>query len=263
MDADDRDINGITLQAANNLIASKELPQGYLVGIIQQDRNAELVEKEKLYRFITEEVFPFLEREYNIENKLTIAGHSFGAYFATYAFFKNNNLFNSCIAISPAYWPNHKDVLRLIDEKISSVSGNFFLAIGDKRWDEISLRDNVFVARDLLKNSKKIRFNFADLVGFSHNTTPTVGFGLGFNYIFDEWEWENILNEQDRRLKDESDFWGLLEIKADALFHLGRLSEAHTVYTESLRNAKKDKELSDEKRRKIIKSLNRKIRKSR
>lgn len=86
-DADDRDINGIILQSANNLIASKEMPQSYLVGIMHQDRNTELVEKEKLHRFINEEVFPFLEKEYTIENKVTIAGHSFGAYFATYAFF--------------------------------------------------------------------------------------------------------------------------------------------------------------------------------
>lgn len=259
MDADDRDINGIILQSANSLIASKEIPQSYLVGIMQQDRNTELVEKEKLYQFITEEVFPFLEKEYNIENKITIAGHSFGAYFATYAFFKNNDIFNSCIAISPAYWPNNKDVFRLIDEKISSVSGNFFLAIGNKRWDEISLRDDAIVANKLLGNSKKLRFNFADLTGFSHNATPTVGFGLGLNYIFDDWEWANILNEQNRRLKDEPDFWGFLEIKADALCHLGRSSEAHTIYKESLYNVKKDNELSSEKRTEIIKRLNQKM----
>lgn len=260
-DADDRDINGIILQSANNLIASKEMPQSYLVGIMHQDRNTELVEKEKLYRFITDEVFPFLEKEYPIENKVTIAGHSFGAYFATYAFFKNNNLFNSCIAISPAYWPNNKDLLSLIEEKKNSVLGNFFMAIGDKRWDEISLRDNTIIASKLLSDSKSLRFNFADLSGFSHNATPTVGFGLGFNYIFDEWEWGNILNEQDRRLKAEPDFWGFMEIKADALFHLGRSSEANTTYQESLYNVKKDNELSNKKRTEIIKRLKQKIRK--
>lgn len=101
-------------------------------------------------------------------------------------FFKNNNLFNSCIAISPAYWHNNKDVLSLIEEKKNSVSGNFFMAIGGIRWDKISLRDNASIAGKLLSDIKSLRFNFADLSGFSHNATPTVGFELGFSYIFDE-----------------------------------------------------------------------------
>ena len=262
LDADDRDINGIILQSANNLIASKEIPQSYLIGIMQQDRNNELVEKEKLYQFITEEVVPILEKNYNIANKVTIVGHSFGAYFSTYAFLKNNNLFNSCIAISPAYWPNNKDILLLMNEKRGSVSGDFFLAIGDKRWDESSLRDNAFIARKLLSNSKILRFNFTDLAGFSHNATQTVGLGLGLNYIFDEWEWENILNEQNKRLKDYPDFWGFLEIKADALSHIGHSKEAKTIYKEAIYSVKKDNKLSNEKRFKIIKRLNIKIRDS-
>ncbi|MGI9580169.1 hypothetical protein ACR1PO_03045 [Chryseobacterium sp. RRHN12] len=51
-----------------------------------------------------------------------------------------------------------------------------------------------------------------------------------------------------------------MEIKADALFHLGRSSEANTTYKESLYNVKKDNELSNKKRTDIIKRLKQKIR---
>ncbi|RYG53752.1 MAG: hypothetical protein EOO01_03525, partial [Chitinophagaceae bacterium] len=191
MDADDRNINGIILQSANNLLANDEIPASYLIGIMQVDRNNELLEKEKLLRFLTEELIPELTGKYHIASQITIAGHSFGAYFATYAFLKNNSLYHSCIAISPAYWPNESDVLHLLDQTRNSIPGNFFLAVGDKRWDEISLRDGVIKAKNILKDQKKIRFIFDDLRGFSHNATPTPGFALGLSFIYDEWEWGN------------------------------------------------------------------------
>lgn len=261
MDADDKNINGILLQSVNNLISDKEIPQSYLVGIIQQDRNNELVEKDRLLRFLIEEVIPLLEKNYAISKKVTIAGHSFGAYFATYAFLKDNAVFNSCIAVSPAYWPNKQDVLVLMNDKIeaNSVSGNFYLCVGDKRWDEISLRDDVFKAQKLMNSSKSIRLNFNDLKGFSHNATPTVGFGLGFGFIYDEWEWGNILEEQERKLKSFPAFWGHLEIKADALYHLKRISEAKVIYQEALKNISKDQDLSEQKKLDVTKRLNSEI----
>jgi hypothetical protein len=261
MDADDRNINGILLQSANILMAYNEIPHSLLVGIMQEDRNSELVEKDQLLRFLTEEVIPLLETNYKISKKVTIAGHSFGAYFATYAFLKHNAIFNACIAVSPAYWPNKQDVLLLLNEKVKtrSVSGSFYLAIGDKRWDEISLRDYAFKAQRLLNHSKDIRFNFSDLEGFSHNATPTIGFGLGLSFIYDEWEWGNILEEQERRLTSDPTFWGHLEIKADALYHLNRITEATVIYREALKNMPQDEDLSDKEKAEITKRLNGKL----
>lgn len=263
MDADDQNINGLFLQSANNLIANKEIPQSYLIGIIHENRNAELLEKDRLSNFLKEELIPLLEDEYGNANQITIAGHSFGGYFATYAFLKDNDIYNSCIAISPAYWPNKNDVIDLLLEKANLVRGTFYLAVGDKRWDEISLRKNVFKAQDILRNQKSIAFSFNDLKGFSHNATPVVGFGLGLSFVYDEWEWVDILEEQENKLKLFSDFWGHLEIKADALFHLNRVSEAKSFYQEALENVPGDKHLSKSEIREVTKRLRVKIKKCR
>ena len=84
------------------------------------------------------------------------------------------------------------------------------------------------------------------LYGISFHTTPTVGFG----FIYDEWG--NILEEQERRLKSFPAFWGHLEIKADALYHLKRISEAKAIYQEALKNITKDQDLSEQKKFKIL-----------
>lgn len=261
MDADDQNINGIFLQSANNLIASKEIPQSYLIGIIHENRNTELLEKKKLLKFLKEELIPLLKDKFNIADQITIAGHSFGGYFATYAFLENNDIYNSCIAISPAYWPNKNDVLNLLLQKKKSIHGNFYSAIGDKRWDEISLREDVLKVQKILKEQKEVNFHFNDLKGFSHNATPAVGFGLGLSFIYDDWEWINILEEQENNLKSFPGFWGHLEIKADALFYLSRVSEANLFYQEALQNIPKDKELSKSEIRKVKKRLRAKSKK--
>lgn len=259
MDADDPNVNGIILQSANNLMDYGEMPGSYLIGIIQENRNAELLQKDTLLSFIKQELVPFLRAKYNIAEKINIAGHSFGGYFATYAFFKEDELFNSCIAISPAYWPNKGDVLDLLSQKTLRDQGIIYLAIGDKRWDEISLRKHVFKAKTLLEQKKGLRFGFNDLSGFSHNATPTVGFGLGISFIYDQWEWGNILREQERNLKLYPGFWGHIEIKADALFHLSKILEAKEFYEEALKNIPNDPNLTTTEARVVKKRLKYKI----
>lgn len=259
MDADDRNINGTFLQSANNLMANKEIPPSYLVGIIHENRNTELLEKDKLLSFLKEELLPYLKENCSIGTPLTIAGHSFGGYFATYAFLKDNATYNACIAISPAYWPNKYDIINLSNKKQHAISGNFYLAVGDKRWDEISLREGIFKVKNILLKQKNIAFNFNDLRGFSHNATPTAGMALGLSSIYDKWEWANILEEQENRLKLFPGFWGHLEIKADALFHLNRMAQAKSFYQEALKNIPQDEKLSKPEIKEITKRLRTKI----
>lgn len=263
LDADNQNINGILLQSANNLMTNQEIPQSYLVGIIHENRNAELLEKDQLLNFLKEELIPLLRDRFGIAEPFTIVGHSFGGYFATYAFLKDNDIYNSCIAISPAYWPNKNDVLNLLQEKQSVIRGNFYLAVGDKRWDEISLRKGIFKAQNILVKQSGIVFNFSDLKGFSHNATPIVGLGLGLNFIYDGWEWTNILEEQDNKLKLFPGFWGHLEIKADALFHLNSISKAKSYYLEALVNVAKDENLSTSEMSTLTKRLRAKLKKCR
>lgn len=117
MDADDANINGTFLRSANNLMAQGEMPKSYLIGIIHENRNVELLEKDSLLSFIKEELLPQLRCMFDIADRVGIAGHSFGGYFASYAFLKVNVLFNTCIAISPAYWPNKGDVIDLSSQR--------------------------------------------------------------------------------------------------------------------------------------------------
>jgi Putative esterase len=259
VDGDDDEISGTILQATNNLYLYDDIPQSVLVGIFHENRDEELKEKNKLYDFITNEVLPNIREKYFLKNEITIVGHSFGAYFATFCFLKNNKLFNNCIAISPAFWPNKNDIYKLTEQELKKkekLTGNYYLAIGDKRWGDISLRDGVFKFKNIIEREKNnFKFRFNDLTGFNHNSSPTVGFGLGLNFCFDEWEWESVLTDQNNRIKEFPNFWRHYELKADVLKHLKRETEAIETYKISIEKLNLDNEILIADRKLFLKRI--------
>ncbi|WP_075351124.1 alpha/beta hydrolase [Algoriphagus marinus] len=263
VDGDDEEITATILQATNNLYLYDDIPQSILVGVIHENRDQELQEKNKLYDFISTEVLPVISEKYILKEEITIVGHSFGAYFATYCFLKNNKLFNNCVAISPSYWPNQNDIYTIAEQELEqqgNLTGNFYLAIGDKRWDDISLRDGVFKFKSMIERDERdFNFRYNDLIGFNHNSSPTVGFGLGLNFCFDEWEWGSVVEEQNSRIESFPDFWRHYELKADALSHLNRTDEAIETYKISIEKLKLDKEITATDRNLFLKRLEDKI----
>jgi predicted alpha/beta superfamily hydrolase len=259
VDGDDDEIAGTILQTTNNLYLYDDIPQSILVGIFHENRDQELQEKNKLYDFITNEVLPKITEKYSVKKEITIVGHSFGAYFSTFCFFKNNALFNNCIAISPSYWPNKNDIYTIAEQELKNqekLTGNFYLAIGDKRWDDVSLRDGVFKFKKVIESNKNsFSFQFNDLIGFNHNSSPTVGFGLGLNFCFDEWEWESVLEDQNNRIKSFPNLWRLYELKGDALRHLKRTTEAIETYKTTIEKLNLDKEISSTDRKTSLKRI--------
>ena len=263
LDGDNEEITGTIIQATNNLYLYDDIPQSILVGIFHENRDQELLEKNKLFKFLYHEVIPKITEKYNTKKKVTILGHSFGGYFATYCFLKNNDIFNNCIAISPAYWPNKKDIFEFAEKefkKETKLTGNFYLAIGDKRWDDISLRGDFFKFKTILaQGNGNFNLQYNDLVGFNHNSSPTVGFGLGLNFCFDQWEWNSVVTDQNNRIKSFPDFWQHYELKADALKKLKKYKEANKTYKIAADKLKLDTEVSTSDRKIFTKRMKDKI----
>lgn len=261
LDGNSKAITNIISQSSEYLYYSEDMPLSILVGIIHEERDIELTEKSKLFYHLNSEVLPILSEKYKIDNPVTIIGHSFGGYFATYCFLKNNTVFNSCIAISPAYWVNDKDIFEVATQYANqNLTGNLFLAIGDTRWIEISIRDFVFDFESLINlKTSSINSILSDLKGFTHTSTPVVGIGLGLNFCFSKYSWNNTLIEQNEKIKQYPNAWQFYEIKADALLHLNRYDEAVQTYNTAIEKLQKDKSQSDEEKKDIQERIKSKI----
>jgi hypothetical protein len=59
---------------------------------------------EQFLKFMQEEVFTYVEKNYRTNPYRIYVGHSLGGLTATYTFLKHPNLFNAAIAIDPSLW---------------------------------------------------------------------------------------------------------------------------------------------------------------
>ncbi len=59
---------------------------------------------EQFLKFMQEEVFTYVEKNYRTNPYRIYIGHSLGGLTATYTFLKHPNLFNAAIAIDPSLW---------------------------------------------------------------------------------------------------------------------------------------------------------------
>lgn len=104
-----------------------------VVGIVSKERNDDFLplnehpEKRKDYDdnpggadrfidFLNDELFPYVESKYRTLPKRIAVGHSNGATFILYCLFKNPNVFDACIAISPNLSYNKEQLVGIIGE---------------------------------------------------------------------------------------------------------------------------------------------------
>lgn len=174
---------GIMTQMVRLLTFNKDLPELIIVGISSEGGSKEFNynrmrdftptttknEKEKalfpisggadnFLKFIKNELIPFIKSNYRImENNKTIVGHSLGGLFVFYTLFKEPNLFNKYVSISPAlFWDNEFliDLENTFSNKNKNLNAIVYTTVG-------SLEDSTFIKpwQKLIDNIKAHNFN--------------------------------------------------------------------------------------------------------
>lgn len=102
---------------------------------------------ENFIRFIKEELFPFVEKNYRTKNFRILAGPQVGANFGIYTLCKYPELFNAFILTSPFRWSGGRDLLFEMCKEffVSSRQLNRFLAITYDESDRLAKEGAVYV----------------------------------------------------------------------------------------------------------------------
>ncbi|WMX12851.1 alpha/beta hydrolase-fold protein [Aureispira sp. CCB-E] len=121
------------------------LPETIVVGIGNVDRKRDFTyptnnEKdkkdfpttggsEKFIRFIAKELQPFIAKEYAINDTKTLIGQSLGGLLATEILFKQPNLFDNYIIVSPSLWWDDQSLLSW-NLPTYTTSKSIYIAVG-------------------------------------------------------------------------------------------------------------------------------------
>lgn len=137
------------------------------------------------FEFISMELLPYINAEYNTSLFKIIAGHDLAANFINYYIFKEEPLFDAYIAISPdfALETTNRLSLRLSNLEIEK---RLFYYLATADGDIKSLRTSILKVNSKLKSisSPKLLYKFDDFVDSNHYTLVGQAIPNALNEIF-------------------------------------------------------------------------------
>lgn len=144
-----------------------------------------------LLNFIKSSVIPKIESDYRAESsQRAIAGWSLGGLFALYAMYKEPNLFNRYIAISPAV-PWNDTFINQLDNEFSKstnqLNSRVFISYGKNENPSFTLAVSEF--QNKLENRKYQKLNLMNYVveNMGHAGSKSTGYSQGL-----VWVWKDI-----------------------------------------------------------------------
>jgi len=188
--------NGGVKGIVNQLVEKGEMPEVLIVGIGYptgtNNRGRDFVSSyTHFYKFLKDELIPFVDQSYNTSEERTLIGHSSGGFFTMYAFFRYpDHVFTNYICISGDY--NRLD-RTLFTEEISlsrqiedALPVTLYMAVG-QREEERFITSNIEMAEKLeSRGYTKFRFRFTAFRGLDHGTVVGPAIEGGLKWIFSE-----------------------------------------------------------------------------
>jgi predicted alpha/beta superfamily hydrolase len=174
------------------------LPETIVVGISNIDRkrdftypsnnkqdNDELPTSggsENFISFIEKELQPFIKTNYRITETKTIIGQSLGGLLATEVLFKNPELFNNYIIVSPSLWWDDESLLKMTPQPYHDEK-HVFIAVGEEGPTMKRVANELYQKLMLIKtDNTKLDFKF--LSDQDHGDALHLGAYLAFEVIF-------------------------------------------------------------------------------
>ncbi len=175
------------------------MPESIVVGIANVDRKRDFtfpttVEQDKkdfpttggsanFIRFIKEELKPFIEKNYKTSGVSTIVGQSLGGLLAMEILFKQPEMFDNFIIVSPSIWWDNESMWTFLP-KFKPASKSVYIAIG-KKEHELMVKTAKRLGEELAtQNVAGFRVHFNLLQNENHADIFHLALYDGFNWVF-------------------------------------------------------------------------------
>lgn len=182
----------------DKLVASGDLPNMIVVGINNNNRSKDLTPAgindnpnrfggaKRFLDFITQELKPWIEKNYRTHPYNVLAGHSFGGLFTLYSMMEKPDAFQAYLALSPSLGRNNEQQVKRAQnyfKKSTIFPKGLYLAIANeggytltssKKFDNI-IKTNTITA---------FPYKFEQLLEESHSSITASGFLHGLKFLY-------------------------------------------------------------------------------
>jgi len=193
---------------AQFLSANGMIPEMIVVAVVNVNRNKDFTPTklsqvavsggaEKFMNFFSNELFPFMERNYRVQSYDILMGHSLGGTFATYVLLNKPEMFDGYVSVSPFLMYDNNLLVRETEGKLKKkFSGEiyYYMTVGNEPDYFEALE---FFAKTIeTKSPKGLNFEYLQMLDNSHGTMPHLSIYNGLLYIFSDWKLQpEVFNE--------------------------------------------------------------------
>jgi len=166
--------------------------------------------------FISNELFPYIDKKYRTHPFRILEGHSLGGLFAGHVLLKNSELFDAYIIMNPAFWWDGEEIIKRANkfiDKTDRLDKSVYFAVGKN--DGIGMIQVLRRFVEIVKKGKLkgVHLWHEEIEGEGHMSTPLLANYYGLKHIFSEIQYSKA------RWKNFTD--------TDFLAHENRLSEKY------------------------------------
>ena len=196
---------GLTSYVTRRLIKNKDIEEVILVGIaydvvyetFYRARGRDLTpthhksfipsgQSAKFLNFLSDELIPFIEKNYRTQKVRAIVGHSFGGLFGYSAMFSGKSPFQKYLLVSPSLWWDEKVIFRIEQDfakKNNAIRAKVFTSVGDVEGKMVKqLAQMVKVLKSRNYNGLEISHRVHE--DENHRSVFATAFSKGMRHLF-------------------------------------------------------------------------------
>ena len=149
---------------------------------------------EKFLKFLQEEVFTYVEKNYRTNPYRIYVGHSLGGLTATYTFLKHPDLFNAAISIDPSLWWDGAKYVNEAPELLKAMPNDkmkkYYVSVIDSSNYGGSLQfhaNAIFNIGKAMANAslKNLKYKVDYIPNTDHSSIPMLSWYNGLLFVFD------------------------------------------------------------------------------
>jgi predicted alpha/beta superfamily hydrolase len=190
-------------------IQNQPISQMIIIGIVNVDRNRDYTptyapkqkgglefptsgKAEEFLKFLTSELFSYIESNYRTEPYRILAGWSLGGLFTVYTFLEHSDYFSAYLAISPSLWWDGDLFVtktKTLIEQNKIKEKRIAVTVGSLEGGDIgrSVRDG-FIPLMTNKFGNKGFFKTIEIPNEGHNYGPYKALYEGLQLIYSDWQ---------------------------------------------------------------------------
>ena len=192
------------------------IPRMLVVGIVNTNRGRDLTPPstaeidlrfnpvnggaDTFLRFLTDELIPYVDRNYRTRPYRVLAGHSFGGLFALHTLTRRPDVFRAYIVISASFNWNHRALIadtNTFFAKTRELDSDLYITTADDDPETRSALRRFCAVLDE-RAPRGFRWSLHEMPDQSHVSVPHLSIYSGLDTIFEAWHLSNPLDLYDQ-----------------------------------------------------------------